>query len=68
MSGLIVEPEIVAEQRKQKERQHQLERRGIARDLLPALMNASYDVMKDPHVNNALALADELLAKTKVDP
>lgn len=74
MSGFeIVKPESVLHAEKQAAKQLQLERRGIAREQLQALIQAnvhpgtkSIDV--EQMVSVSLQLADELLAKTKVEP
>jgi hypothetical protein len=66
VSGMIIEPETVTHAKKQAAKQRQLERRGIARELLPAMI-AKYGVLGDPIVKLSLNLADELLAQTKVD-
>lgn len=69
MSGLvqIIEPETVQHERKQREKQHQLERRGIARELLRSFGGGVESLVKED-VRVALMYADELLAQTKVDP
>lgn len=63
-AGGIFLPESA--EKKAKEKQRQLERRGIARDLLPAMI-AKLGVLGEPIVKLSLNLADELLAQTKVD-
>ena len=66
MSDLILKPETVVHAEKQKEKQRQLERRGIAREMLPAIIEVQSGGC-EADVKVALQYADELLAKTKVD-
>ena len=64
---MIIEPETVTHAKKQAAKQRQLERRGIARDFINAMLqNEKTYFMKDI-VKEALEVADELLEQTKVD-
>lgn len=66
MSGMTIEPETVTHAKKQAAKQRQLERRGIARDLLRSFGGGVESMVKED-VKCALAYADELLDQTKVD-
>jgi hypothetical protein len=59
----LVEPEIVARRRVNLERERQFERRRVALELLPTLAGIT-----EHAVDDALALADELMLKTPVPP
>jgi hypothetical protein len=64
----IIEPETVTHAKKQAAKQRQLERRGIAREMLPQIVMCAYDVEKvEQNLELALKYADALLAATKVD-
>lgn len=62
---LIIQPD--SPEKKAKERARQLERRGIARDLLPSIISLDSRTRALTDVAYALQMADELLTQTKVD-
>lgn len=54
----IIEPETVTHAKKQAAKQRQLERRGIAREILSDVVSASDYSVGDIHNNVKLALLD----------
>lgn len=61
--SVLVEPEIVARRRVNLERERQFERRRLAVEFIPTLAGIT-----EHAVDDALALADELMLKTPVPP